>query len=223
MTLEGTALSDKMRGYIKVIYSLGSKQERVAISDVAANMGVAVASASHMMKRLADLDLVDHKPYKGVELTEKGEREALQVIRRHRLIELFLTEVVGLPWEEVHEEAERLEHSVSDRLLERITEILGHPTVDPHGDPIPTGDGLLDEEVATELSDLEAGQRALVRRIKVQNPEMLQYLASIGLVPEQAVIVLRKAPLEGPLTLLIGEAEHAIGWNVARMVKVSKL
>jgi DtxR family Mn-dependent transcriptional regulator len=216
-------LSDKMRRYLKAIHTLRGKEERVSVSEVADNMGVAVASASHMMKRLADLDFVEHTPYKGVELTASGEKEALLLIRRHRLIELFLTEVVNLPWDQVHEEAERLEHAISDQLLERIAEILGHPAVDPHGDPIPTEDGLLDEETLAILTDMEVGQKVQVRRVTAQDPAMLQYLASVGLTPESTVVLLDKRPFEGPLTLLVNDTEQVVGWNVARKVKVSKL
>lgn len=216
-------LSDKMRGYLRAIHSLRDKEDRVTVSEVADHMGVAAASASHMMKRLAELELVEHTPYRGVELTEEGEREALLLIRRHRIVELFLTDVVGLPWDQVHQEAERLEHAVSDQLLERIAEILGHPTVDPHGDPIPTEDGLMEEDVFPSLADLRVGQKAVVRRVTAQDPSMLQYLASIGLMPEQTVTVLSKEPFEGPLTLLVKDVEKAIGWKVARKVKVSEL
>jgi DtxR family Mn-dependent transcriptional regulator len=216
-------LSDKMRGYLKAVHGLRGKEERVTVSEVADQMSVAVASASHMMKRLADMELVEHTPYKGVVLTQAGEREALLLVRRHRLIELFLTEVVGLPWDQVHDEAERLEHAVSDQLLERIAEILGHPTVDPHGDPIPTEEGMMEEEAFLTLADLEAGQKAQVRRVTAQDPSMLQYLASVGLTPDQIVTVLGKEPFEGPLSLLIKDVEKAIGWKVARKVKVSRL
>ncbi len=215
-------LSDKMRGYLRAIHSLRGWERRVSVSEVADLMGVAVASASHMMKRLADLKLVEHAPYRGVELTEEGEREALLLIRRHRIVELFLTELVGLPWDKVHEEAERLEHAVSDQLLERIAELLGHPTVDPHGDPIPSVEGRMDEEALASLTDIEEGLKVRIRRVTAQDPEMLQYLASIGLKPDKTVVLLAKGPFEGPLTLLVDDAEQVIGWNVARKVKVSK-
>ncbi len=217
------ALSEKMRDYLKAIHSLRGAEERVAVSVVADHLGVAVASVSNMVKRLAELDLVRHTPYKGIDLTEAGEREALRLIRAHRLIELFLTEIVDLPWDEVHEEAERLEHAVSDRLVERIAELLGHPAVDPHGDPIPTHEGLVDEEPLTNLTQLEAGQRAEVRRITAQDPAMLQYLSSLGLTPDKTITVIDKEPFEGPLTLLIDGAQRVIGWKVAREVQVVAL
>ena len=217
------ALSEKMRDYLKAIHRLRGTEERVAVSVVADHLGVAVASVSNMVKRLAELDLVSHTPYKGIDLTEAGEREALRLIRAHRLIELFLTEIVDLPWDEVHEEAERLEHAVSDRLVERIAELLGHPAVDPHGDPIPTHEGLVDEETLTNLTQLEVGQRAEVRRITAQDPAMLQYLSSLGLTPDKTITVIDKEPFEGPLTLLIDGAQRVIGWKVAREVQVVAL
>ncbi|MFQ5893114.1 MAG: metal-dependent transcriptional regulator [Nitrospinota bacterium] len=216
-------LSETMRDYLKAIHGLRATEERVTVSVVADQLGVAVASASNMVKRLEESDLVHRTPSRGIGLTEKGEWEALRLIRAHRLIELFLTEVVGLPWDEVHDEAERMEHAVSDRLLERIAELLGHPAVDPHGDPIPTEEGRLDEEATATLTDLEVGQRAEVRRITAQDPEVLQYLSSVGLTPEQTVTLLDKGPFEGPLTLLIDGAERIIGWKVARMVQVVAL
>jgi len=217
------ALSEKMRDYLKAIHSLRGEEERVAVSVVADHLGVAVASVSNMVKRLAELDLVRHTPYKGINLTEAGEQEALRLIRAHRLIELFLTEIVGLQWDEVHEEAEQLEHAVSDRLVERIAELLGHPAVDPHGDPIPTHEGLVDEETLANLTQLEVGQRAEVRRITTQDPAMLQYLSSVGLTPDKTITVMDKGPFEGPLTLLIDGAQRVIGWKVAREVQVVAL
>lgn len=217
------ALSEKMRDYLKAIHSLRVAEERVAVSVVADHLGVAVASVSNMVKRLAELDLVRHTPYKGIDLTEAGEQEALRLIRAHRLIELFLTEVVGLQWDEVHDEAERLEHAVSDRLVERIAELLGHPTVDPHGDPIPTEEGLVDEEALPDLTELEVGQRAEIRRVTAQDPAMLQYLSSVGLTPDKTITVMDKGPFEGPLTLLIDGAQRVIGWKVAREVQVVAL
>ena len=214
------ALSEKMRDYLKAIHSLRGEEERVAVSVVADHLGVAAASVSNMVKRLAELDLVRHTPYKGIDLTEAGEQEALRLIRAHRLIELFLTEIVGLQWDEVHEEAEQLEHAVSDRLVERIAELLGHPAVDPHGDPIPTEEGLVDEETLANLTQLEVGQRAEVRRITAQDPAMLQYLSSLGLTPDKTITVMDKGPFEGPLTLLIDGAQRVIGWKVAREVQV---
>lgn len=217
------ALSEKMRDYLKAIHSLRGEEERVAVSVVADHLGVAAASVSNMVKRLAELDLVRHTPYKGIDLTEAGEQEALRLIRAHRLIELFLTEIVGLQWDEVHEEAEQLEHAVSDRLVERIAELLGHPAVDPHGDPIPTEEGLVDEETLANLTQLEVGQRAEVRRITAQDPAMLQYLSSVGLTPDKTITVMDKGPFEGPLTLLIDGAQRVIGWKVAREVQVVAL
>ena len=217
------ALSEKMRDYLKAIHSLRGAEERVAVSVVADHLGVAVASVSNMVKRLAELDLVRHTPYKGIDLTEAGEQEALRLIRAHRLIELFLTEVVGLQWDEVHDEAERLEHAVSDRLVERIAELLGHPTVDPHGDPIPTEEGLVDEEALPDLTELEVGQRAEIRRVTAQDPAMLQYLSSVGLTPDKTITVMEIGPFEGPLTLLIDGAQHIIGWKVAQEVQVVAL
>lgn len=216
-------ISEKMRDYLKAIHSLQGDEGEVTVSKVADHLSVAVASVSNMVKRLDERGLVHRTPSRRVGLTEEGEREALRLIRAHRLIELFLTEVVGLPWDQVHDEAERLEHAVSDRLVERLAELLGHPSADPHGDPIPTEEGVVDEEALATLTDLEVGQRAEVRRVTAQNPDMLQYLSSVGLTPDQTLTLLDKGPFEGPLTLRIGTDEQIIGWKVARKVQVLAL
>jgi len=187
---------------------------------LATAMGVTPASATAMVKRLARLGLLEHAPYHGVTLTADGERIALEVIRHHRLIELYLAESLGLGWDEVHAEAERLEHCLSDELEARIDAHLGHPTRDPHGDPIPGADLTLRAEATHSLSDVEEGARVVIRRVPDDDPELLRYLAALGLFPDRAVTLVEKAPFAGPLTLAIGDARHVIGSTLACRIEV---
>ena len=188
---------------------------------LAAEVGVSAASATAMMKKLARLGLVKHVPYHGATLTANGERMALEVVRHHRLLELYLMESLGLGWDEVHAEAERLEHYLSEELEARIDAVLGHPTRDPHGDPIPTAELTLVAEVGGQrLSEVEDGGAAVIRRVPDGDPELLRYLASLGLVPDQAVTMVERAPFEGPVTVSVGDARHAIGRTLAAQIEV---
>jgi DtxR family Mn-dependent transcriptional regulator len=183
-------------------------------------MGVAAASATGMVKKLAGLKLARHSPYQGVILTKAGEKMALEVIRHHRLLELYLAEALGYSWDKVHEEAERLEHVISEEFEEKIFEALGRPTRDPHGDPIPTKDGTLVAGSHERLSDMEPGATGVIRRVSDRNAEMLRYLALRGLVPDATVQVVEKAPFNGPITVKMGEAAHVLGRDLASHIHV---
>ncbi|MEZ4590094.1 MAG: metal-dependent transcriptional regulator [Chloroflexota bacterium] len=207
--------------YLKTIYMLGQDESPVSTSRIAEAREVKPASATSMIKRLANLKMVNYEKHYGVTLTPAGEKLALEVIRHHRLIELYLMEALGFSWDEVHEQADILEHVISEKLEERIAAALNHPEFDPHGDPIPAKDGsmaLVDVEL---LSTVPAGQTVWVRRILDDaNSELLRYLAEMGLVPGTAVSVQEVAPFEGPLTLLIDEKTKVIGRNVAASILV---
>jgi DtxR family Mn-dependent transcriptional regulator len=183
-------------------------------------MGVAAASATGMVKKLAGLKLARHNPYQGVVLTKAGEKMALEVIRHHRLLELYLAEALGYSWDKVHEEAERLEHVISEEFEEKIFEALGRPTRDPHGDPIPAKDGTLVGGNHERLSDMEPGATGVIRRVNDRNAEMLRYLALRGLVPDAAVEVVEKAPFNGPITVKTGETSHVLGRDLASHIHV---
>jgi DtxR family Mn-dependent transcriptional regulator len=183
-------------------------------------MGVAAASATGMVKKLAGLKLARHSPYQGVILTKAGEKMALEVIRHHRLLELYLAEALGYSWDKVHEEAERLEHVISEEFEEKIFEALGRPTRDPHGDPIPTKDGTLVAGSHERLSEMEPGATGVIRRVSDRNAEMLRYLALRGLVPDATVQVVEKAPFNGPITVKTGEAAHVLGRDLASHIHV---
>jgi DtxR family Mn-dependent transcriptional regulator len=174
-----------------------------------------------MIKKLADTGLVVHEPYQGVELTEAGTKIALEVIRHHRLIELFLAEALGVPWDQVHAEAHKIEHVLSEDLEDRIDAALGHPTTDPHGAPIPTRDGIVDRPDSVQLTNLEPGQSAAVVEVSDHDPALLRYLGELGLHPEVKVRVIAVAPFDGPLTVRIGEAEQTLGRAVAKHISVA--
>jgi DtxR family Mn-dependent transcriptional regulator len=161
-----------------------------------------------MVKRLSEQGLLEHVPYKGVQLTAEGRRAALRMVRRHRLIEAYLVEFLGFSWDAVHEEAERLEHAVSDTLVDRMAAALGHPTVDPHGDPIPDVDGSIHEHELTPLAETPVGEAVEVRRVFHGDPERLRYLAALGLRPGATVTIVERQPFDGPVTVQVGQEHH---------------
>jgi len=219
---EGPTVSEAVQDYAKAIYSLSRRTGKpVATSALAERLDVSPASASAMLKRLTTLGLVTHQLYRGTELTETGQRVALEVIRHHRLLELYLAEALGMSWDRVHAEAEVLEHAISPELSELIAEKLGHPTHDPHGDPIPSADGSIDEQVTVPLADVETGQSGIFTRISDSDPEMLRYLSQRGIAPGDALEVTERQPFDGPLTVRFGEREHALGGTLARMMRVA--
>jgi DtxR family Mn-dependent transcriptional regulator len=170
-----------------------------------------------MVKRLAEQGLVRHEPYRGAELTTSGRRVALRTIRRHRLLEAYLVAFLGFDWDNVHDEAESLEHAVSDALIERMAHALGNPSVDPHGDPIPAPDGTIAELVYTPLTELHEGP-ATIRRVQVDDGERLRYLASVGLVPGADVVIIAHAPFAGPVTVRVGAATQIVGRELGDLV-----
>ncbi len=209
--------------YLKSIYLLSSRSDTVTTSALAASMHVSAASSTNMVKKLAGRKLVRHSPYRGVELTPAGEKIALEVIRHHRLVELFLQQTLGLPWDQVHVEADKLEHVLSDELEDRIAMMLGNPVTDPHGDPIPDKEGRMVLPEAQALADLPVGETAIVRRVSDQTPEHLRYLGGLGLVPNARVSKLEQMPFEGPVRVRVGQEEHVLDDQFARAILVSPL
>jgi DtxR family transcriptional regulator, Mn-dependent transcriptional regulator len=214
-------LSESVEDYLKCIWML-ERNGRVTTGAIADRLEVSAASATAMVKKLARLGLVEHEPYRGVALTHPGTRMALEVIRHHRLLELYLMQALGLPWDRVHEEAERLEHHLSDELEARIDAALGHPTRDPHGDPIPTPQLELAGVDDRPLTDLEDGCPAIVKRVPDGDPELLRYLAELGVVPDESVVVVSRAPFEGPVTVEVGGRKHALSPKLARRILVGR-
>jgi DtxR family Mn-dependent transcriptional regulator len=197
---------------LKAVYELErSGSSAVSTTDLANRLGVAPPSVTGMMRRLSDSGLVEYEPYHGARLTDEGQRVALRTLRRHRVLETYLTRALGIPWDRVHEEAERLEHAASDALIDRMAAVLGHPTVDPHGAPIPTAEGAIDERVLTPLADLSPGNRARVVCVNDEDPERLRYLAELGLVPGVIVTLVSRQPYGGPLSLRLADTIRDIG------------
>jgi DtxR family Mn-dependent transcriptional regulator len=218
---EPTAVSSAIEDYAKAIYALEHRAgAAVSTNAIAERMGVTPASASGMVKRLGELGLVEHQPYHGVSLTESGRRVALEVMRHHRLLELYLVESLGVPWDRVHEEAEVLEHVLSEELEELIAAKLGDPTRDPHGDPIPSRDLTIDEGPTQSLQALEPGAGGTFARISDSDPDMLRFLADRGIAPGDAFEVLDKQPFDGPLFVRFGDHVHVLGGSLARAMRV---
>jgi len=207
--------------YAKAIYALELRnRETVTTNALAERLGVTPGSASAMVKRLGELGLAEHRPYHGVWLTAQGRRVALEVIRHHRLLELYLVESLGVPWDRVHEEAEVLEHVLSDELEDLIAAKLGDPTHDPHGDPIPTRDLEIEEGSTASLQTLRPGDRATFTRVSDSDPEMLRFLAERGIAPGDELKVVDKQPFEGPLFVRFGKDVHVLGGALARAMRV---
>jgi DtxR family transcriptional regulator, Mn-dependent transcriptional regulator len=214
-------ISSAIEDYAKAIYALELRAgEAVTTNALAERLGVTPGSASGMVKRLAELGLVEHEPYRGVQLTNDGRRVALEVIRHHRLLELYLVRSLGVPWDRVHEEAEVLEHVLSEELEELIAAKLGNPTHDPHGDPIPTRDLTIEEEPTQSLQSLEAGASGRFSRVSDSDPEMLRFLADRGISPGDTFEVIDKQPFGGPLFIRFGDNVHVLGGDLAKAMRV---
>jgi DtxR family Mn-dependent transcriptional regulator len=214
----GTPTADltvAVQDYLKAIYALESAGERATTSALAARMGVSAPSATAMTKRLAELELVERAPYRGVALTEEGRLRALEVLRHHRLLELYLVNRLGLSLDEVHAEAELLEHALSEELEAKIDAELGFPTHDPHGDPIPDRELRVAAGGDSTLLDVPSGGRATVSRVPDGDAGLLRYLAELGLLPGSSVEVVAQAPFSGPVTLRTSTGEHAISRELA--------
>lgn len=214
-------LSAAVQDYVREIYKLQTEDGQVKTSTLAERMGVAPPSATAMMKKLAAQGLVDHRPYRGVRLTRTGERIALEVLRHHRLLELYLAQTLDLGIDAVHAEADRLEHALSERLEDRIDKALGSPTQDPHGDPIPDAKLRIVQSKSKRLTELEPGEDATVVRVPDGDGELLRYLASHALVPGQRVQLIKTEPFEGPVTLRADGRETAISRQLGEQIRVS--
>jgi DtxR family Mn-dependent transcriptional regulator len=215
------ARSSAVQDYAKAIYALEQRGgDAVSTNALAERLGVTPASASGMVKRLCELGLVEHRPYRGVTLTDDGRRVALEVMRHHRLLELYLVESLGVPWDRVHDEAEVLEHVLSDELEELIATKLGDPTHDPHGDPIPTRELTIDEGPQLSLRSLEAGATGRFARVSDSDPDMLRFLSERGIRPGDAFEVVDKHPFDGPLFVRFHDTIHVLGGELARAMRV---
>ncbi len=214
-------LSPPIEDYLKTIYMLREREGAATTTGIAAVLAVTPASVTGMIKKLAELKLVRHTPYQGVELTKSGEKIALEVVRHHRLLELYLFEALGYSWDEVHAEADALEHVISEEFEDRIAAHLGNPRVDPHGDPIPAKDGTIVAVKERSLLNLQAGESASITRVADGGPEMLRYAASLGLTPTTRLTLVEAEPFGGSLRVKIGKAEKSIGRELAAQIFVT--
>lgn len=223
---ESSRASESVENYVKTIFKLTEHAaEPVTTSSLAQQMHVSPASTSGMLHRLQELDLVSHQPYREISLTPRGTTLALGVLRRHRLIELYLVRELGYGWDQVHDEAEVLEHAVSERLLDRIAQKLGQPSRDPHGDPIPAADGTVAVSDHRQLSTLAVGSVGHISRVSDDDPELLRYLSRLHITLDDRIEVLEREPFGGPLLVRTGEppgdASHALGGAVADALYVT--
>ena len=216
-------LSESIEDYLKAIYALKKEVGKVVTTQLAERLEVKPASVTGMVRKLAQMKLVTYKPYQGVALTKSGEKIALEVIRHHRLLELYLSEVMGLPWDKVHIEAEKLEHALSEELEDRIDELLGHPTTDPHGSPIPSKAGKVSSSVSHKLSELKQGENAIIAEVSDEDSELLRYVGELGLFPGKSIEVVNVAPYKGPMTLRIKRKKIIVGREAAKQILVNKI
>lgn len=214
-------ITKEREDYLKTIYTLQRVSSPVRTTDIAKALGVEPASVTGVIKRLAELELLNYEPYKGVSLSENGLKVALEIIRHHRLIELYLVKALEYSWDEVHEEAERLEHAVSELFIERIEAALGYPEFDPHGSPIPAKDGTIEPRDERPLAMLEVGNQGIITRVMDEDPHLLRYLDDLGVKPGESVEVNEIVPYGGPIHLTIAGKEHSIGKEAAMQVFVT--
>jgi DtxR family Mn-dependent transcriptional regulator len=214
-------LSASVQDYAKAVYALETRgSSPVSTNDLAARLGVTPASVSGMVRKLTEAGIVEHEPYHGVRLTDEGRRVALEVLRHHRLLELFLAQELGMSWDRVHAEAEVLEHVLSEELEQLIAARLGDPAVDPHGDPIPTPEFEIDERPTRSLDELPVGAAGRFVRVSDSDPEMLRYLGERGIKLDTLLEVVDRQPFGGPVFLRFGEREHPIGGELARAMRI---
>jgi len=215
-------LSLSMQRYAAEIYRLQQDHPYVSLSDLAGDLDVSAQAVSRMVRRLKDADLVEHEPYRGVRLTAAGERFSLPAIRRHRLIEVFLVRVMGFDWADTHDLAERLEQSINQSLEDRMDEMAGHPTRCPHGEPIPSRDGVMPQIDDVSLVTLRSGERGAISRVRTHDPAKLRYLATIGLVPGVPFDLRSCAPFNGPLRLMYAGQDEVLGYELASSLWVER-
>ena len=210
-------VSSAMEDYLKAIFELG--ESNVKTQDLAAELEVSSASVTGMLKKLSELKLIDYKRYYGVSLTKAGRLIALETLRHHRLLETYLAEALGYEWHEVHDEADKLEHHISEDFEDRIAEALGHPSYDPHGDPIPQRDGTVPASVGRPLTGFDVGDEVIITRVKGKEGAVLKYLADNKLVPGSSLTIKAKAPFDGPLSLECADHEVALAYRLASLIQ----
>ena len=219
----GLPLTAPVENYLKAIYDIQQGGAAATTNVLAERLSLAPASVSGMIRRLAVQGLLEHEPYRGARLTESGRAAALRTLRRHRILESYLATVLGVPWDDVHAEAEQLEHAASEILIDRMARALGDPLFDPHGAPIPTRDGVVDETRHTTLADWPLGTRGTVMSVSDKDPAMLRYLGELELRPGAMVQVQTRAPYDGPIDVMVGHELRQIGPTAARAVRIAAI
>jgi len=218
-------LPPRISDCLKVIYDMQERGQKVTTSAVRERLGVSDATVTMLFKDFAEAGWVEHTPYHGARLTDLGEQKAKEVIRHHRLLELYLARQLGYSWDRVHEEADKLEHVISEEFEDKVDALLGYPTVDPHGDPIPAKDGSIPPRKGCTLTRLRDGQSAVILRVNDQDPEKLRYLGELGLYPDTRIEMVKRAPFGGPLSIRVGEGkqqvEYALGEQLAEQIEVT--
>ena len=220
--LRDEGLTRSVEDYLKAIYDLAGREGTASTNDVATRLGVAPASVTGMIRRLAEQGLLEYERYRGVRLSEAGRLVALRTIRRHRIIEVYLTEVLGYAWDRVDDEAERLEHAVSDELVERMAEALGNPVTDPHGDPIPAADGTVLEIRTVALPQVPVGETVRLARVETSDAERLRWFAEVGLMPGAMLRVTGVQPFDGPVTVERDGSAQVVGFAMASLLRVAR-
>lgn len=214
-------LTAPVEDYLKAIYAIQQGGEAATTNALAERLELAPASVSGMVRRLATQGLLEHEPYRGARLTAAGRIAALRTLRRHRVLESYLATVLGVPWDDVHAEAEQLEHAASDTLIDRMAQALGDPLFDPHGAPIPSRDGTVDETRHATLADWPVGTRGTVMSVSDKDPVMLRYLGELELRPGATIVVQARAPFDGPIDVMVGESLRQIGPTAASAVRIA--
>ena len=217
--LQAEHLTRSVEDYLKAIYQLSPEGRPASTSEIAHQLALSAPSVTGMIKRLSEHGLLEHVPYRGVQLTEEGRRAALRMVRRHRLIEAYLVEFLAYSWDTVHAEAERLEHAVSDTMIERMAAALGNPTVDPHGDPIPAADGSVQEPSGIALTQVQVGETVEIHRVHESQPERLRYIASLGLRPGVRVLVVDRQPFDDLMTIEVGGVQQVVGRELGNVLQ----
>jgi DtxR family Mn-dependent transcriptional regulator len=215
--------TESIENYLKAIYEIQKEKGKVSTNALSEKLGVAPASVTSMIKKLSEKKLITHKRYQGVMLTGAGQKIALEVIRHHRLVELYLAEALGVPWDKVHDEAEKWEHILSEDLEDRMDAVLGYPTRDPHGSPIPSRDGTLVELDSIPLADLSPGQSGVVAEVSDHDPSLLRYIGGMGLYPHTSVKVVAVELFSGPITVKVGDEKHILGAEAAQYVFITDI
>ena len=213
-------ITQSIEDYLKTIFEIENDKGKVTTNSLSEKLQVAPASVTSMIKKLSSKKLITHKRYQGVKLTKAGRKIALEIIRHHRLIELYLQEALGVPWDKVHEEAEKWEHIISEDIEDRMDKFLGYPTSDPHGSPIPRRDGTMIERDCSCLADIDPGNKATIAEVSDHDPNLLRYLGEMGFYPKTKIVVKEVKPFDGPITISIKGKTHIIGREAAKHISV---